>query len=54
VLEVFPFEGEALRINGHHEVLARPSENQHFVLGIGADGLEYLAKCPMIFDAQLN
>src|SRR5271166_6621424 len=40
VLEVSPFEGESIWINRRHEMLTRAGENQDFVLGIGADGLE--------------
>ena len=35
-------------------MLARTGQDQQFVLGIGADGLEELAERAVVFDAELD
>src|SRR5208337_2353672 len=54
VLEIFRFQFEAVRIDGHHEIISRSGKNQQLVFWIRPDSLQHLSKRAVVFDAQLN
>src|ERR1700733_6798510 len=54
VLQVGLLEGEALGIGGHHELLARPGQDEHLVLRIRPDRLQHLAEGAVVLHAELD
>jgi hypothetical protein len=54
IVQILLLQFEALGIGVHHELVARPGEDQDLVLRVGADGLEHLPDRPVVLDAELD